>query len=179
MSHRRTSRSDGRPFLHRAVLALVPLCGLAAGGCLERELVVDSNPDGALVYMNDQEVGRTPIRREFRWYGTYDVVVRKEGYEPLRTKTPVIAPAWLWVPFDFFVEILPFRFTDTHHVRYELKAAGESTVDPDRMMARARELQDKLESGEKTVVKHPSTRPAKPSTRPATRPANKPAAAVR
>jgi hypothetical protein len=174
MSHRRTFRPDVRPFLHRLVLALVPLGGLAAGGCLERELVVDSNPDGALVYMNDQEVGRTPIRREFRWYGTYDVVVRKEGYEPLRTKTPVIAPAWLWVPFDFFVEIMPFRFTDTHRVRYELKAAGESTVDPDRMMARARELQEKLVSGERTVVKQPTTQPttraAKPSTKPATRP---------
>jgi hypothetical protein len=147
----------------------MPLVGLAAGGCLERELVVDSNPDGALVYMNDQEIGRTPIRRDFQWYGTYDVVVRKEGYEPLRTKTPVIAPGWLWVPFDFIVEILPFRITDTHHVRYELKATSEATIDPAQMMNRARELQERLESGEKTVVKQPTTRPANPSTRSATR----------
>ena len=50
-----------------------------AGGCVERELVVESDPDGALVYMNDQELGRTPIRRDFQWYGTYDVVVVAPG----------------------------------------------------------------------------------------------------
>src|SRR4051812_4161464 len=76
------------------LFAALLLC--LAGGCVERELVVESAPDGALVYMNDQEVGRTPIRRDFQWYGTYDVVVRKEGYETLRAQTPVIAPPWLW-----------------------------------------------------------------------------------
>ena len=134
-------------------------------GCVERELVVESNPDGALVSMNDQELGRTPIRRDFNWYGTYDVLVEKEGYEPLRTKTPVIAPGWLWVPFDLVLEVLPFRIPDRHTIRYELKPTIEANVDPARMIRRGRELQGKLEVGEKTQFKPSTTRPitARPS----------------
>jgi len=59
-------------------LALLVL-PLAAGGCVHRTLEVESNPPGALVYLNGEEVGRTPMRKEFLWYGTYDVQLRKEG----------------------------------------------------------------------------------------------------
>ena len=142
------------------LLMLSGILILVTPGCVERELVVESNPDGALVYMNDQEIGRTPIRRDFQWYGTYDVVVRKDGYETLRTRTPVIAPPWLWMPFDLICQILPFRITDTQRVKYELKPASEAATDPARMIRRGRELQGKLESGEATVFKPLTTQPA-------------------
>lgn len=144
----------------------------SAGGCVEQELQVDTNPDGALVFMNDQEVGRTPIRRPFTWYGTYDVVVRKEGYQTLRTKAPVIAPAWNWVPFDLLATALPIRFTDTQRLKFELKPDNESVVDPDRMIRGSRELQQQLESGTRTIEKARATRPATaPSTKRAPGPA--------
>jgi hypothetical protein len=137
----------------------------AGGGCVEQELHVDTNPDGALVFMNDQEVGRTPIRRPFTWYGIYDVVLRKEGYETVRVKTPVVAPPWLWVPFDFVLQVLPFRFTDTHRLKYELKPESEATVDPDLLIQNGRAFQRELESGMRTVTKPRTTAPA--TTRPA------------
>ena len=57
----------------------------ALGGCVERTMTFQSNPPGALVYVNNQEIGRTPMRRDFTWYGNYDVVLRKDGYETLKT----------------------------------------------------------------------------------------------
>jgi hypothetical protein len=152
-------------------LSLVALL-LGISGCVEHQLVVDTEPQGAIVTMNDQEIGRTPIQREFNWYGTYDVVVRKEGYETLRVKQPVIAPAWQWVPFDLITEILPWRMTDTQKLRYTLQPTTQATVDPQRMIARGKELQARLHSGELTTTKPIHTQPAtKPSIKPATRPA--------
>src|SRR5258706_4588430 len=111
-------------FLPRLSLFALLLC---LGGCVEHQMVVDTEPQGALVYANGQEIGRTPIRREFNWYGTYDVVVRKEGYETLRLKQPVIAPWWQWVPFDFFAEILPWRTTDTQKFRYTMQPTTQAS----------------------------------------------------
>jgi hypothetical protein len=147
---------------------------LIVGGCVEHELVVDTEPQGALVYMNNQEIGRTPIRREFNWYGTYDVVVRMEGYETLRVRQPVIAPWWQWIPFDFVAEVLPFRMTDTQRLHYTLKPTTQAAADPQQMMRRAHDLEGKLHSGEFTTTKpvhtQPATRPAKSTSKPATRP---------
>jgi hypothetical protein len=58
---------------------------LAASGCVERELTVTSEPPGAIVYIGDREVGRTPITTPFTWYGDYDIILRREGYQTLNT----------------------------------------------------------------------------------------------
>jgi hypothetical protein len=133
------------------------------GGCVERTLTVQSDPPGALVFMNDQEVGRTPLTRRFIWYGYYDVQVRKEGYQTLNTTTSIIAPWWQWVPFDFVAELLPLRLEDSHLVSYTLKRLSNVQIDPESIVDRGQVLGERLESG------HPTTRTAKPTTRPATR----------
>jgi hypothetical protein len=140
-----------------AGLALGTAAG--AGGCVERELVIDSNPQGALVYLNGQEIGRTPLRKEFTWYGTYDVVVRKEGFETLKTQTPIIAPAWQWVPVDLAAELVPVPLKDTHRVSYTLKPVTEQQVDPDRLVQRGTNFRQRLESGVKAAQTQPTTGP--------------------
>ena len=139
---------------------------LTLGGCVERTIDVRSNPPNALVFMNDQEAGRTPFSHRFIWYGTYEVQVRKDGYQTLKTASPVIAPWWQWVPFDFVAEVLPFHFQDNHTLRYTLKPVQEKQENPDVLIGRAQQLREQLEYGKSG----PSTRPA-PS--PATRPARK------
>ena len=130
-------------------------------GCVERELDVKSTPPGALVYMNDQEVGRTPFHKRFIWYGYYDVQVRKEGYETLTTTTPVIAPWWQWLPFDFVAEVLPFHFEDSHTVAYTLRPRSDAQVNPEAIARRGEQLGEQLESSR---VTKPTTRPAARST---------------
>ncbi len=60
-----------------ASLLLLALCLLT--GCVERLITVKSTPAGALVYLNDEEVGRTPVTVPFKFYGTYDVRLEHEG----------------------------------------------------------------------------------------------------
>ncbi|MGZ3388170.1 MAG: PEGA domain-containing protein, partial [Isosphaeraceae bacterium] len=57
--------------------AFLVACGLfLVPGCVEQTMTIQSDPPGALVYMNDQELGRTPLTKDFTWYGDYDVQVR-------------------------------------------------------------------------------------------------------
>lgn len=145
---------------------IVGAAALALGGCVERTLTIQSNPPNALVFMNDEEAGRTPFTRSFVWYGTYDVQVRKEGYETLRTSTPVIAPWWQWLPFDLVAELIPARLEDSHTIRYSLAPARPQLADPDALIQRGQRLREQLEFG--TVP--PQTRPA---TQPTTRQSHK------
>lgn len=142
-----------------STLLLVCLA-LIGGGCVERTLTVQTNPPGALVTMNDQEVGRTPLARPFLWYGYYDVQVRKEGYQTINTTTAVIAPWWQWLPFDFFAEVLPFRFEDPHTVSYTLTPVTHEQVNPRAIVERGEVLQERLESSRQPQTR-PTTRPAK------------------
>jgi hypothetical protein len=48
----------------RILLLAAPLMLI---GCMQRELVVQSDPPGAIVSLNDREVGRTPFKKTFLW----------------------------------------------------------------------------------------------------------------
>src|SRR5438552_5403610 len=139
-------------------------------GRIEREISITSSPPGALVWANDQEIGRTPMTRDLVWYGTYDVVIRKDGYEPLHTKAKVIAPWWQWPPIDLMVEILPWRWRDQRKLTYTLQPASTQPADPEIMLNRAEQLRIRLVGSRYT--RNPATVPVtKPSSTQTTQPA--------
>ncbi|MEM7230461.1 MAG: PEGA domain-containing protein [Planctomycetota bacterium] len=103
--------------LRRHVMPLLGLCALTAlSGCARRTLVITSEPDGALVWLNDREIGRTPVEVEFYDYGTYDVRLERDGFEPIMTSGHADAP-WYDVPGpDLIFEANPNgRVTRTWH----------------------------------------------------------------
>ena len=86
---------------------------LATTGCVRRTIEISTTPEGALVWVNGREVGRTPVSVGFTHYGTYDLMIKKKGWEPIidakTTPVPILDSAGL----DLIVEILP---VDVHHV---------------------------------------------------------------
>src|SRR2546430_16093739 len=90
---------------------------MGASGCIERTVTIRTEPDQALVYLNDDEVGRSPVTVPFTWYGDYDIVIRKEGYETLKTHHRIRTP-WYELPgIDFITETLvPLRIHDHHEL---------------------------------------------------------------
>lgn len=125
------------------LLLLLPL--VLAGGCVgvRRELVVESEPAGALVYVNGEEVGRTPLVHPFLYYGTMDVKLRKDGYETLEDAPRVWAPFWQVPPIDLFAEA--FSLTDRHRLSYELTPKRQD-VTPEELVQRGTELRGELQS---------------------------------
>ena len=134
----------------RMITLLLPLSPLLLSvGCVgtRRELTVESEPPGALVYINGDEVGRTPLTHPFLYYGTMDVKLRKDGYETLEDHPRVWAPWWQVPPIDLVTEAM--SFTDRHRISYEL-TPKEQGADPAELLRRGGELREKLES---SVVK--------------------------
>ena len=139
------------------------LCLLALpllGGCVERTLQVTSEPSGALVYLNGDEVGRTPMRKTFIYYGTYDVQLRKEGYETKTAQAKVWAPWWQIPPIDLFAELLPVPLQDNHAVSYTLDPVTPEQEDPQSVIDRAVQLRGRLRSSRHTRRPLPATQPA-------------------
>jgi hypothetical protein len=158
--------------LNVVLVSLFPVL-LIGGGCVQRTFTIDTDPQGALVYINDQEIGRTPIKRDFTWYGVYDMQIRKDGYQTLDQKVPLNAPWWQIIPFDFFAELWPGHLKDERHFNFSLKSATTEPVDPDAIFSRAFEMRGQLESSPYT--QQPTTRTIlPPATKPTTNPTSNP-----
>ena len=127
---------------------VLPVVGLGFGGCVERTITMTSNPSGALVYLNGEEIGRTPLKREFLWYGKYDVTVSKPGYEAVKTTQFVAPPVYQIVPLDLFAELLPVKLKDEKQYNYTLLPQPTTLMNGTSLMQRAREMKGELEGSE-------------------------------
>lgn len=123
-------------------LTAIALSVLLSLGCVERRLLISSEPAGALVYLNDQEVGRTPLEVPFTWYGTYDVRLEREGYRTLQTQRVAERPWWETPGPDLFAEAIPDKRVEiAWHLELEpAEPAGET--DPGRLLDFAKQLHE-------------------------------------
>jgi hypothetical protein len=97
------------------------LFSLLAAGCVERKLTINTKPEGALVLLNDEEVGASPVTVSFQWYGDYNVRISKEGYQSLNTHRLLKEPWYDYFPFDFFAQIIyPGRIVDSCQWSFDL-----------------------------------------------------------
>jgi hypothetical protein len=97
-------------------------------GCVERKLTINTEPQGALIILNDEEIGTSPVTVSFEWYGDYWVRIRKDGYESLNTHRELKAPWYDHFPFDFFAQIVnPGRTVDSYEWTFPLKTKKQIT----------------------------------------------------
>jgi hypothetical protein len=134
-------------------LLLIPaLLLLSLTGCVERKITIASQPSGALVYLNDVEVGRTPVSVPFEWYGKYDVRLRLDqdqgGAAPmhyyLHTARRASAPFYEYMPIDLFAEVLPLDLKDEKVWAFILQP--QPTLSDEEMISRAKELKQQLDA---------------------------------
>ena len=126
---------------------VLTLLGLVVGltGCVQRTISITSEPDGALVHLNDEEVGRTPLQVPFLFYGTYDVRLEKEGFKPLWTKQKTKAP-WREAPDpDLIAEMIPNNKVEQQW-HFDLELASDVTEEG--LIGRAETLSESLSDGE-------------------------------
>ncbi len=115
---RRIASRRTRSIMRSCLLSLVSC--LILTGCVRRSLTIRTEPPGALVYVNDQLKGASPVTYDFQWYGWQRVTLRKDGYERLEDRKLIRAPAHLWIPFDLAMELAPFAVRDDHAWDYRL-----------------------------------------------------------
>lgn len=107
------------------LLCLMPAALLmaAGAGCVRKTFAVQSDPPGATVFVDGEEIGRTPIHN-IQWFfdGTREIAVTKAGYLTERRIVKMRASWFSWFPFDIISElIIPWDIYDRRYYYFALK----------------------------------------------------------
>lgn len=122
-------------------LMLVLAALTAAGGCVERRMTIRSNPPGAMVYVDDYEIGTTPVSTSYIYYGTRKIRLVKDGYETLTIYQPMPTPWYEWLGIDFVSENLwPHKIRDERSFMYQMQPMV--VVPPETLLDRAQQLRE-------------------------------------
>jgi len=128
-------------------------------------MTVRSNPPGALVYVDDYQIGTTPVSTDFVYYGTRKIRLIKDGYDTLTVQQPFPVPWYEIFPLDFVTENLwPWEIRDERVVDLAMVPAG--TVPAETVVSRAELARRSAGSGPPVPVAPVSVPP--PSLPPST-----------
>jgi hypothetical protein len=127
----------------RGLILIAALAALVQTACVERTARIQTKPSGAVVIVNDEEVGVSPVKFNFLWYGDYDIIVRKPGYETLKTHYRIDAPWYEWPPIDIISETMILAMVHDDHTlpTFELQPAQTPTAED--LVKRATELRER------------------------------------
>jgi hypothetical protein len=131
-------------------------------------MTIRSNPPGALVYVDDYQIGTAPVSHDFVYYGTRKIRLVKDGYETLTVRQPFPLPWYEFFPLDFVSEnLIPWEIRDERVV--DLTMVPAASLPPDLVVARAE--QARLAAGSLPPPAAPVSPPVAPQPIPAPLPA--------
>ncbi|MCI0652027.1 MAG: PEGA domain-containing protein [Planctomycetes bacterium] len=102
---------------------------LVLSGCVERWLLVRTDPPGARVFLDGRDAGQAPARIPFQHYGTRELLLRLPGHESHSQMVEVSAPWYEWFPIDLLAEhAWPWTLEDEHVVDAVLRPTDEERL---------------------------------------------------
>ena len=111
-------------------------------GCVERQLTIVTEPQEAVVWLNDEEIGVTPVTVNFNWYGDYNIRIEKPGYDILNTHQLLKRPAHDMFPLDFFAEVLwPGTIEDSYTWTFQLEPYQQASAA--KLIEQAHQMREK------------------------------------
>ena len=131
-------------------LAAVSVLGIlvltAFAGCVQRRLIVKTQPEGAAVIVDRKPVGYSPVSVPFTYYGTREVQIEKDGYKPIRVQER-IDPKWFnRFPVSFFSEnFSPREIRDQRILDFQLQP--KTITGENELLNRANDLRLNVERG--------------------------------
>ena len=102
-------------------------------------MTIRSNPPGALVYIDNQEVGVTPMSVPFTYYGTREIRLEKDGFETLTVSENIKAP-WYEKPGAEFISenLWPAEIKDEREFAFQLQP--QQIVPTHELVSRAEQV---------------------------------------
>ncbi len=136
---------------------------LGASGCVQRRMMIRSNPPGARVYVDDYDIGDTPVSANFTYYGTRKIRLVKDGYETLTVMQKFSTPWYEIVPLDFISEnFVPGKISDHRVLDYQLRP--QMVIPTDQLQARAEELRRNTHGSAAAPLVPPASAVPQPQT---------------
>ena len=103
------------------LLILLALAAFFSNGCMHRRLTIRSDPPGAAVQVDGEEVGYTPVSFDYTYYGTREIRLIKEGYQTLTTPVKLSTPWYQILPLEFVTDNFALtKINDRREVTYAL-----------------------------------------------------------
>ena len=128
-----------RALLRHCAGVVVALMAVSLVGCVHRRMTISSNPPGALVLMEGEEVGYTPMSMDFTYYGTREITLIKDGFQTKTVMQKVKAPWYQRGPLEFATDNFAFRkINDRHEFKFDLEPV--LPVSNQELRGRAEEL---------------------------------------
>jgi hypothetical protein len=136
----------------RRLAFLLLVLSATAWGCVERKLIIRTEPPGAVVLLDNKVIGTSPIERDFTFYGARKVEARwdpflseTERFQTVGETRYLNAPWYQWFPLDLLFEFLwPFTITDERV--FDLKLRPFEAEDPSATDARMEGLTRRADS---------------------------------
>jgi hypothetical protein len=121
------------------------------------------------VYVDDQEIGQTPVSTDYTYYGTRKLQLVKDGYETMTVKQKFKAPWYQVPPLDFVSEnLVPRELRDERIVDFELEP--QRVVPTNELMGRADQLRQSTRAGYTVAPPPAAEMESVPMTSPAANP---------
>lgn len=99
-----------------ALLLLLPLAA-----CVERKLLIKTEPPGAMIRVNGKKEGKAPRTWPFEHYGTILVEAELEGHEPVQQEHRLRSPWWQKEGINVFTDaVWPGTIHDNHELVIKL-----------------------------------------------------------
>jgi len=111
-------------------------------GCADRKIIIKSEPEGAKVMVDSQEMGVTPCSFPFTYYGTREIILKKDGYQTRRILKSINPPLIHIFPFDVLILFVPYPLKDYREFSYKLSTYKKSDVQD--VLKRGEELKNQL-----------------------------------
>ncbi|PHS00957.1 MAG: hypothetical protein COA78_23240 [Blastopirellula sp.] len=129
---------------------------LGSTGCVRRRMTVRTNPPGAVLYVDNQEVGVTPVSTDYLYYGDRILRLEKDGFEPVEQSHKFKVPWYQYPPLDFVTEnLIPWEIRDEREIDFEMKP--QRIVPPAELRQRAEQMRANATAG--FAVPVPPTQP--------------------
>jgi hypothetical protein len=123
---------------------------LISCGCVQRRLIVRSQPEGAFVKIDGQQIGYTPVSVPFTYYGTRDVQLEKDGFKTVKVQQRVRPPWYARFPISFFSEnFSPREIRDERLLEFQMEPKTE--VQENLLLDRANGLRGDVQRGTVTA----------------------------
>jgi len=140
------------PLIRISIILFVAFILILEAGCnsVHRKIFVRSYPEGALVTIDRQPIGHTPVAVPVTYYATREIQVEKDGYQTKKVKHRFAAPWYQIPPFDFITDNFWRReIRDDRVVDFDLTPL--TTVDENSLLDRAGQLRGNVYRGTVTM----------------------------
>jgi hypothetical protein len=128
------------------ILACLAITLVFSTGCIRKRMTVRTSPPGAMVYVDRQPIGISPVSVNYTYYATRNFEIVRDGYQTERFLRKFRPPWYAIPPLDFVSETLwPFEKRDERIIDVQL--TPEQPIPADALVESGEQLRLQASQG--------------------------------